>query len=164
MEKKPPRPYTPDSFARAATAYLERFPCSETRLERVLTLKFIKRNQPIEKEWIKRAVDEARRVGFIDDVRFGQALLESYVRQGLPPIRIRQKLQMKQLSDAQISDLISTIPGDTDARRAAVERYAQRKHLGRFNPRHPDPKDYARLRRAGFGHDVVEWVCHDSVD
>lgn len=159
--ERPIRPYTPDSFARAATAYLERFPCSEAKLERVLTLKFIKRGQPIEKEWISNAVAEARRIGFIDDARYGQAIFDGYVRQGLPSIRIRQKLQLKQLSEAQISELMATLPNDTETKRAAVAVYARRKRLGRFNPRHPEPKDYARLRRAGFAHDVVEWVCND---
>lgn len=160
MEKKPPRPYTPESFALAARGYLERFPCSEAKFEEVLRRKFMKRRQKPETAWIAAAIELGKRGGFIDDARFGQAVFEGFVRQGLPAMRIKMKLKQKQLSESQISELLSTLPRDTEARREAVQIYAKRKRLGPFAHK-PDERDYARLRRAGFDHDVVKWLLDD---
>lgn len=155
--KMPPRPYTPESFALSARAYLERFPCSEARFERTMKMKFLKRRQPHEPEWIDAALREGRRLGFLDDNRYGEALLNEYHRQGLPPMRIKQKLQVKQLPSVLITKLIATLPQDTETRRASLDAYARRKRAGPYNPKFAEKrdKDYAKLRRAGFQHDDV---------
>lgn len=160
MEKKPPRPYTPESFALAARGYLERFPCSDAKFKEVLRRKFLKRHQRPEKEWIEAAVKLGRKGGFLDDARYGQAVFEGLVRQGLPRVRIQQKLMLKQLDKNLISQLLSTLSQDIETRRGAVQIYAKRKRLGPFSKK-PDERDYARLRRAGFDHDVVHWLLHD---
>lgn len=148
-----PYQYTAESFASAARSYLERFPCSEARFDRVLRTKFMRHRQKVEEEWIAKAIEDGRKAMFLDDERYGQAVFEGYARQGLPAMRIRQKLQVKQLPGALISRLLATLPKDEEARTEAIMTYARRKRLGPFNPKHPDEKDYGRLRRAGFAHE-----------
>lgn len=160
-----PYQYTEESFASAARSYLERFPCSEARFDRVLRTKFMRHRQAVVEDWIAAAIQSGRNAGFLDDARYGQAVFEGYVRQGLPEMRIRQKLQVKQLAKGQISELLSTLPRDTETRMEALTIFARRKRLGAFNPKHPDEKDYARLRRAGFAHeDVAKFLKLTEID
>lgn len=157
------RPYTKERFLFAAQSYLERFPSSIARFESVMERKFMRKKQPVERDWINEARDWAIKNGFLNDELYGQAVFDSLDRKGLPPIKIRQKLTVKQLDRSYISDLVSTIDIDLDAQKERIMTYAKRKRLGPFLTRELDEqKHYGRLRRAGFSHDAVTWVMEQA--
>lgn len=166
------RPYTAETFAFAARGYLERFPCSMARFEDVLRRKFKNKKQEAEESWIKDAIEFGVRNGFLDDDMYAQGVFNSLTRKGLPPFQIRQKMMIKQIDKARIQSLIETIPTDTDAQREAVAIYGRRKRLGvyrttnmsRLDQKERDKKDYERLRRAGFAHDVALWFLHEHAE
>lgn len=163
------RPYSSESFAFAARGYLERFPCTVARFDQVLRRKFMTKKQPVEEQWIKDAIDFGLRNGFLNDDLYAQGVFNSLSRKGLPPIQIRQKMQTKQIDKTRIDELVATIPQDKDAQKDVLLTFARRKRLGLFRAptiaeKDWDKKDYDKLRRAGFSHDVVYWFLNEYRD
>lgn len=163
------RPYTQESFAFAARGYLERFPCTVARFDMALRRKFMNKRQDVEEPWIKDAIDFGLRNGFLNDDLFAQGVFTSLMRKGLPPIQIRQKMLAKQIDKARIDALLASVPQDKDAQKESVVTFARRKRVGMFRAptlaeKDWDKKDYDKLRRAGFAHDVVAWFLHEYHD
>ncbi len=159
------RPYTKEKFLFVAQGYLERFPASVARFESVMERKFMRKRQPVERDWIVEARDWALKNGYLNDELYGTSVRDSLDRKGLPIVQIKQKLMVKQLNRDHISELVSEIDNDTDAQKERIQIYCKRKRLGSHILRDLDhDKHYARLRRAGFNHDVVEWVMQLPVE
>lgn len=159
------RPYTKEKFLFVAQGYLERFPSSVARFETVMERKFMRKKQPVEHGWIIEARDKALKDGFLNDELYGTSVRDSLDRKGLPIVQIKQKLTIKQLDREYISSLMSEIEDDSDAQKKRIMIYCKRKRLGPFLTRELEhDKHYARLRRAGFNHDVVEWVMQQNKD
>ncbi len=173
MEKKRTtktvRPYTAESFAFAAKGYLERFPATIARFDMVLRRKFMNKRQVVEEQWIADAIEFGVRNGFLNDDLYAQGVFNSLHRKGLPPIQIRQKMMVKQIDRERIDALLASVPQDKDAQKGVIVTFARRKRVGQFRAptlaeKDWDKKDYDKLRRAGFAHDVVSWFLHDYTD
>ena len=150
-------------MSRRAVRYLSRFPSSEARFRTVMTTALNKRMDiaPGKKEYdivgfIDALTTYVTELGYLDDKKLAEGLLNSYRRRGDAQRLIRQKLKKKGIPAAIIAD---TLSGHTEENELeAALRYIEKKRL----TKEWETLDYKdrqrilqRLARRGFSYGVA---------
>lgn len=116
----------------------------------------------LDEEVVAEAVVELAREGLQDDARFADSFVRSRAGRGTGPLRIRQALLEKGLSESLIARALDGLDIDwgDEARRVRVKK---------FGPAYPaDFKDEARqmrfLQYRGFDHDQIRAAMDTSAE
>lgn len=164
-KKRPPKPPTKARLKNIALYYLERFETSEDNLRAVLKRR-IDKYAFFDKEYDKtkayffvdEIVKECCEKNFVNDERFSEFKINSYLRAGKPKRYIEQKLKQKGISEQTINQLFEKIEyNEFDI----ALLFAQKKKIGPFRESEAKreeckQKDLASLVRAGFSFDVAK--------
>ena len=150
-----------------ALYYLQRFDSSEENLRQVLKKRvwnYAFENPDFDKqsahEWIEKIILDFSRVGYLNDSRYAEQKILTYLAAGKPERYIRQKLQQKGISD----DVVNKILADSEIdEEAAALKFAKKKRIGPFRDDEEQrmnyrQKDMGTMVRAGFGYDVVQRI------
>ena len=181
--RRPPPKISPADFERAALRHLQRFPCSAEGLRAVL-LRRSKRSHThhggdlAEAESIIEAtVVRMAALGFVDDRRYGRALVRSLRARGGSLRRVAARLYAKGIASPLRDELLEEVRAP-QAELEAARTYARRRRLGIHRPlaghgRSQEPekiektendreaentqrqRDLGALARAGFGFDIA---------
>lgn len=171
-EKKLPRPVslrkmTPLRLKNIALYYLERFDSSADNLRQVLTRRvrdYAYKTQDFDitvtQEWIENIISEFERLGYLNDKRYAEYKIGSYLAGGKPERYIRIKMQQKGI-DAAITDNVMAV-SDYDAEKVALN-WARKKKIGPFRADEETrnlhrQKDLAAMVRAGFDYETAKLV------
>ncbi|NBX73807.1 MAG: regulatory protein RecX [Alphaproteobacteria bacterium] len=142
----------------AAVAYLARYAASAAQLRAVLGRKILRharqqgqnRPAPQAKQWVDDVVAELEAKGLLSDVHYAETKTASLQRKGASRAKIAATLHAKGVSRQVIQQQLQTLSEEDEA--AALQRYLRRKRMGPHSARGQwQPKDYAKLQRAGFG-------------
>ncbi len=166
-KKRPPKPPTKARLKNIALYYLERFETSEDNLRAVLKRR-IDKYAFFDKEYDKtnaysfvdEIVEECCEKNFVNDERFSEFKINSYLRAGKPKRYIEQKLKQKGISEQTINQIFEKIEyNEFDT----ALLFAQKKKIGPFRESEAKreeykQKDLASLVRAGFSFDVAKDV------
>ena len=147
--------------------YLKRFESSVSNLSNVLKRKvndYSYHNPDFDKAesliWIEEVIADFERLGYINDNRYAEIKIKSYLNAGKSANYIKQKLQEKGIASSVISEIIENQeynPYDN------ALRLAKKKKIGPFREdedirKEKRNKDMAILVRAGFDFDTVQKV------
>ena len=171
-KRKPQKKITPVRLKNIGLYYLKRFESSVENLRTVLHRRidaYARENPEWKKEeaykWVEEILQEFERLHYLDDARYAEIKIRSYLSAGKPARYIENKLKMKGINSAQISEILNEQeynPFDM------ALKLAQRKKIGPYRPqenrREFRQKDMATLVRAGFDYDVVCDVLNYETD
>lgn len=144
--------------------YLKRFESSVANLRQVLQRRindYAYQNKDFDKAeafaWVEELLEEFQHYGYLDDVRYCEIKVKSYIAAGKSPRYIQGKLREKGIDDNIVSDFL--LQQEYDPFDAAL-KLACKKHIGPYSPseeirRERRSKDMAVLSRAGFDYDTV---------
>ena len=163
FQKRPQKKITPQRLKNIALYYLKRFESSVENLRSVLRRRidaYARENPDWKKEqgyqWAEDVLAEFERLHYLDDARYAEIKVRSYLNSGKPERYIENKLKQKGISAEKVSEILSEQeynPFDM------ALKLAQRKKIGPYrtgeNCRDFRQKDMATLVRAGFDYDVV---------
>lgn len=150
-----------------ALYYLQRFDSSEENLRQVLKKRvwdYAFENPDFDKqtayEWIEKIISDFNRVSYLNDSRFAEQKISTYLAAGKPERYIRQKLQQKGVNEEIVDKILSESEINEDA---SALNFARRKKIGPFRSDEEQrklcrQKDMATMVRAGFGYDVVQRI------
>ncbi len=171
---------TPQSLARAAERYLERFASSEGSLERILknTIYRAAMDNPdfasdeAERQKLAAAIiqiiEKYKKAGILNDDAYAEMKVNSLRRRGLSRSAIEQKLAQKGVKQSIVSSALKQHDEGADSEEAefkAALAFAKRKRLGSFrkcSDAAQRRKDLASLSRAGFAYDIARTVLSYS--
>ena len=150
-------------MSRRAVRYLSRFPSSEARFRTVMTAALNKRMEvplgetsPEIVRFVDSLTDYVTELGYLNDKRLAEGLLNSYRRRGDAQRLIRQKLKKKGIPAAIIAE---TLSGHTEENElASALRFVEKKRLTKdwetldFRGRQ---RILQRLARRGFSYGVA---------
>jgi regulatory protein len=174
-KKRDPPPLTPDTLAKAADAYLKRYPSSAENLRRVLRRRLIRRAHRGEdvptqaKAWIDDLVHRLLATGKLNDSLYATALADSLARQGRSLRVIAEKLRQKGIPRDLVEATVAKIKGsDADLEVRLAHRYARRRRLGPYSRPGVDrvqrrQKDLAALARQGYSYAVAKAVIDGDI-
>ena len=162
-KRKPQKKITPQRLKNIGLYYLKRFESSVENLRSVLRRRidaYARENPDWKKEqgyqWAEEVLAEFERLHYLDDSRYAEVKVRSYLNSGKPARYIENKLKAKGISADKVSEILSEQeynPFDM------ALRLAKRKKIGPYRPeenrREFRQKDMATLVRAGFDYDVV---------
>ncbi len=151
-------------MSQRAVRYLSRFPSSERRfrttMRKALKTRLEKRGEEgdlDEEVFVNALVDYTEALGYLNDSRLAQGLLNSYRRRGDAKRLIRQKLQRKGLTSTVIDEALSR-EDDTSELEAALA-FVEKKRLWR-EWRSEDykvrQKVLQRMARRGFAYGIAK--------
>jgi len=152
-------PLDSDWLAEQARSYAARWEASEagvaTLLERKIQQRCLRTGESPEAalELIPAVIARLVELNYVNDIRFGQNLLERERRRGSSSRKIRAKLLTRGISTSTLDEILSGEESDAEIR--AAWRLAERRRLGP-HARDLDERDSARQRqlaifdRAGF--------------
>lgn len=154
--------------------YLKRFESSVENLRSVLQKRvnqYTKENPDFNKQeayqWVEDVLTEFEKLHYLDDKRFTEIKVRSYLAAGKPARYIQNKLREKGIANAQIEDMLDDFGYNPQE---MALKLAKRKKIGPFRPDEESrkinrQKDMAALIRAGFDYDVVaEIMGADFID
>lgn len=171
--KKGPARADPESLARAAYWYLERFATSRENLRRVLMRRVEKAARAYGSDRDAGAADIDAIIkrlsggGLLDDGAYAQARARSMRAAGKPAQAIKWALAGKGVAEEAINQAIAAIDDENagegqDADFRAAARFAKRRRLGPYRDAEKRDafrqKDMAALARAGFRYGVAERI------
>lgn len=162
-KRKPQKKITPQRLKNIGLYYLKRFESSVENLRAVLRRRidaYARENPEWKKEqgyqWAEDVLAEFERLHYLDDARYAEIKIRSYLNSGKPARYIENKLKQKGISADKVSEILSEQeynPFDM------ALKLAQRKKIGPYRAdeerREFRQKDMATLVRAGFDYDVV---------
>lgn len=162
-KRKPQKKITPQRLKNIGLYYLKRFESSVENLRAVLHRRidaYARENPEWKKEeayqWTEDVLAEFERLHYLDDTRYAEIKVRSYLNSGKPARYIENKLKQKGINADKISEILSEQeynPFDM------ALRLAKRKKIGPYRPKETrrefKQKDMATLIRAGFDYDVV---------
>ena len=166
------RKMTQQRLKNIALYYLKRFDSSVANLRLVLQRRvndyayhvpdFVKRDAY---DWIETILSDFQRVGYLNDFRYAEMKVKSYVLAGKSLRYIQRKLKEKGIDENVTEQLVAE--QDFDPFDAAM-KLARKRIIGPFNPsitlrKERRNKELAILVRAGFDYDVAVKVL-DSTD
>lgn len=162
-KRKPQKKITPQRLKNIGLYYLKRFESSVENLRMVLRRRidaYARENPEWKKEqgyqWAEEVLAEFERLHYLDDARYAEIKVRSYLNSGKPARYIENKLKLKGISAAQIAEVLNE--QEYNPFEMAL-RLAQRKKIGPYREaesrREYKQKDMATLVRAGFDYDVV---------
>jgi regulatory protein len=171
--KKIPKKITPQRLKNIALYYLKRFETSEYNLRSVLKRRiddYAYWNKEFDKvkayQWLDELVEDFVRLGYVDDERFAEMRIRSYLSAGKSPRYILSKLKEKGIDEDLVCNLLNV--QEFDPVESAL-KLAKKKKIGPYCDddnlrKQRRNKDMGILIRAGFDYDVVlkvlEW--HDE--
>lgn len=171
-KRKPQKKITPQRLKNIGLYYLKRFESSVENLRAVLHRRidsYARENSEWKKEdayqWVEDVLAEFEKLHYLDDSRYAQIKVQSYLNAGKPLRYIAGKLRAKGISSAQIEEVIKQQEYDPFA---MALKLAKRKKIGPYRPqeirREFKQKDMATLVRAGFDYDVVCEVLNYQIN
>jgi len=144
--------------------YLKRFESSVANLRQVLQRRindYAYQNKDFDRheafDWVEELLEEFQRYGYLDDIRYCEIKVKSYIAAGKSPRYIQGKLREKGIDEAVVADFL--VQQDYDPFDAAL-KLARKKHIGPYSSseeirKERRSKDMATLSRAGFDYDTV---------
>ncbi|MBP5215730.1 MAG: regulatory protein RecX [Alphaproteobacteria bacterium] len=162
-KRKPRKKITQQRLKNIALYYLKRFESSAANLRNVLHRRvetYARENPDWNKneafQWIEDLIADFERLHYLDDSRFAELKINSYLSAGKPARYIKNKLREKGLEESLIEKALAEV--EYDPLQMALH-FAKRKKIGPYRPteqRHEfHRKDMAALLRAGFDYDIV---------
>lgn len=162
---RPNRAWTVTDLEAYAVRYVARFDCTEQRLRSVLTRQLKARAEndaePANHALltsIDRLIDRFKELGYVDDQRFAERLVESLRSKGASTRKIRERMRTRGVSPEVQANLMGA-RATRDEELAAAVTWVKRKRLGAHRPveqqRANLQRDLAALGRAGFSFDVA---------
>lgn len=161
---KPLRKITKQRLKNISLYYLKRFESSVDNLRQVLRRrvnKYAFQNPDFNKQeafaWIEEILADFERLHYLDDARYAEIKVRSYLNAGKPARYIKNKLQQKGISETEVTEILDM--QEYNPREMAL-KFAKKKKIGPFRPdeesrRENRQKDMAALVRAGFDYNVV---------
>jgi len=153
--------------------YLKRFESSTANLRNVLQRRvnnYVYQKQDIDKKqawiWIEEIITEFQKLGYLDDHRYAEIKVKSYLEVGKSARYIHGKLREKGISEQIINAIIAEQEFDPFeaamklARKKRIGPYCQDQNLRKERK----SKDLAVLVRAGFDYDVAISVLETQPD
>lgn len=170
--RKQKKKITPQRLKNIGLYYLKRFESSVENLRSVLRRRidaYARENPEWNKQeaygWVEEVLNEFERLHYLDDTRFTEIKVQSYLNAGKPARYIQNKLRAKGIDEAQIEAVLSE--KEYNPLEMAL-KLAKRKKIGPYrneaNRREYRQKDMGTLVRAGFDYDVVCEVLNYSAD
>ena len=170
--RKPQKKITPQRLKNIGLYYLKRFESSVENLRTVLRRRidaYARENPQWNKQeayqWAEDVLSEFERLHYLDDTRFTEIKVRSYLNAGKPARYIQNKLRAKGISAEQVESVLNE--EEYNPFEMAL-KLARRKKIGPFRPeenrREFRQKDMGTLVRAGFDYDVVCDVLNYSLD
>lgn len=150
-----------------ALYYLERFESSEENLRTVLRRRidkyvFINKDYNPEQayQWVEEVIAECLERNFVNDERFAEFKINSYLNAGKPRRYIETKLKQKGIEDKIIADYFRE---SNYSEFETALNFARKKKIGRFREDEEKrlanrQKDLGTLVRSGFDYDVVKEI------
>jgi len=174
-------PLDPESIARAALHYLERFDSSAANLRRVLLRRIKKhaRGEPVDQgraaEIIDALLARYQASHLLDDKRYARALATSLRARGASRRAIISKLRVRGVSLAHAQAALEAVDTEAvetqaaDAELAAAIALVRKRRMGPHRPEAEreaeQRRDLSRLARAGFSFDIARRALRaDEVD
>lgn len=162
-QHKPLKKITSQRLKNIGLYYLQRFESSVANLRSVLRRRvdaYARENPEWRKneayQWIEDILAEFEKLHYLDDARFTEMKVHSYLEAGKPARYIAIKLRQKGIDEAQINNVLAEQEYDP---LAMALKLAERKKIGPYRPaeqrREYRQKDMGTLVRAGFDYDVV---------
>ena len=167
------RKMTPQRIKNIGLYYLKRFETSVVNLRNMLrrrvndyAYRVPEFNKAEAYEWIEQLLEEFQRVGYLNDNRYAEMKIKSYMVAGKSPRYIKGKLKEKGIDDNLVEKIIDEQgfePFD------AALKLARKKRIGPYSSneelrKERRSKDLAILVRAGFDYDVAIKVLETEVD
>lgn len=170
-KKSAPKPPTKARLRNIALYYLDRFESSEENLRTVLRRRidkyafFDKNYNPTGAyQWAEEVIEECLKQNFVNDERYAEFKINSYLHAGKSRRYIEQKLKQKGIDEQVVAQFFND---DNYSELDTALNFAKKKRIGRF--RHDESarlenrqKDMATLVRAGFDYDVAKVVLEDE--
>lgn len=171
-KRKPQKKITPQRLKNIGLYYLKRFESSVENLRAVLHRRidaYARENPEWNKQeayyWVEDVLSEFERLHYLDDARYTEIKVQSYLNAGKPARYIANKLKAKGIPSSQISEILQQ--QEYNPFEMAL-KLAKRKKIGPYRPedirREFKQKDMATLIRAGFDYDVVCDVLNHEID
>ena len=162
-KRKPQKKITPQRLKNIGLYYLKRFESSVENLRSVLYRRidmYARENPEWNKQeaygWTEEVLAEFERLHYLDDSRYAEVKIRSYINSGKPARYIENKLKQKGISAAQVAEILAE--QEYNPFEMAL-KLAKRKKIGPYrmeeSRREFRQKDMATLVRAGFDYDVV---------
>lgn len=162
-KRKPQKKITPQRLKNIGLYYLKRFESSVENLRSVLRRRidaYARENPEWNKQeaygWAEEVLSEFERLHYLDDSRYAEIKVQSYLNSGKPARYIETKLKAKGINAAEIAEILAE--QEYNPIEMAL-KLAKRKKIGPYRAaesrREFRQKDMATLVRAGFDYDVV---------
>lgn len=166
--KKYQKKLTQKRLRNIALYYLKRFETSCENLRSVLQKRIDKyvyenpefnRNEAI--KWVDEIINDFIRLHYLDDYRYAEMKIKSYLQTGKPERYIKIKLKEKGISESIITDIMCE--QDYNPLEMAL-KLAKKKKIGPYrcieNSKEFLKKDMGVLIRAGFDYEIVRQVLN----
>jgi len=162
--KKIPRKITKTRLKNIALYYLERYESSVQNLREVLQKRILKYKKFFPEydtkeafDWAEEVISELEKLGYVDDARFAEMKINSYLSAGKPTRYIKIKLREKGISSAMVDAVLAE--KEFSPLDMAI-KFAKKKKIGPFTNdaeqrKQNRPKDLGKLVRAGFDYDIA---------
>lgn len=162
-KRKPQKKITPQRLKNIGLYYLKRFESSVENLRSVLYRRidaYARENPEWNKQeaygWAEDVLSEFERLHYLDDSRYAEIKVRSYLNSGKPARYIENKLKQKGISADKVVEILAE--QEYNPIEMAL-KLAKRKKIGPYRAaeslREFRQKDMATLVRAGFDYDVV---------
>ncbi len=161
------RKITPERLKNIALYYLQRFDSSADNLRQVLNRRvfdYARENPDFDRRqaagWIEELLETFVRIGYLNDDRYAESKISSYLAAGKPERYIRQKMKQKGVEDAVTDRILAAAEIDEGL---AAENFARKKKIGPFRKSEDEQKacrqkDLAAMVRAGFDYETAKNV------
>ncbi len=172
-KKRAPKIPTKARLKNIALYYLKRFETSKDNLRTVLKRRVDKYaifekefDKTIAYSFIDEIIEEFSEKNFVNDERFSEFKITSYLRSGKPKRYIEQKLKQKGISEQTTAQIFEEIEyNELDV----ALSFAKKKKIGPYRESEEKrlkykQKDLATLIRAGFDFDVAKDVLDYTIE
>lgn len=170
--RKPQKKITPQRLKNIGLYYLKRFESSVENLRSVLRRRidaYARENPEWNKheayQWAEDVLAEFERLHYLDDTRFTEIKVRSYLSAGKPARYIQNKLRAKGIDETQIESVLAE--EEYNPFEMAL-KLAKRKKIGPYRAeesrREFRQKDMGTLVRAGFDYDTVCEVLNYTIE
>ena len=171
MKKKIPKKITLDNLEKSAIKYLEKYSASEYQLVNILKRKIIKTcffykvKPETNFEFIKLITTKFKKKGFIDDKKFTENKIFTYMERGYSKKKIIFNLKTRGISDENIEEGINNLKTTyVDSELAAALIYAKKKKILVFNKKEKKfneiKKKLFQVAQAGFSYNIAKKIIN----
>ncbi len=172
IKKKKLKKITKQRLKNIALYYLKRFESSVENLRQVLkrrTNDYAYSNPDFNKNeayaWIEELLADFERLNYINDNRYAELKIKSYLNAGKPARYIKIKLKQKGIKDNIVEEILEN--QSVDALKMAL-MLAKKKKIGPYRKDNESreanrQKDLTMLIRAGFDYEVAREVINQDI-